>query len=196
MHASSIILTAISATAALALPHTPVQLVPRCGTTVYPSLVTYIDSSKPSTSFGSLSKVSANSKPGGPYRVAEVQFSVPAGAGGACALNYAFPSSATVTVTGTKRPAQLQVLKSSGAFKASDTWNAHPAPGSSYGVVSPAPGAGPATVNSEACASRLSYFVQTFEQWQLGAGDAPNLGVEFTQSKTGPANGLYLTYGC
>ncbi|KAI9802139.1 MAG: hypothetical protein M1833_002060 [Piccolia ochrophora] len=187
-------LTSALPTSSTTEKRTPVDLAPRCGTTVYPSYISYVDSSISNTAVGPQYSVSASSQPLGPWRVAQVQFSLPAGiTNGPCELRYGFPSSASITVTGTKSPPQLQVQKSLGAFSPADTWNTKPGVGSLYGTVKPEPNQA-ASVNSETCAATLSYYVQTFEQWELSGGSAPNSGVEFAQQDG--VQGFYLTYGC
>ncbi|KAI9857010.1 MAG: hypothetical protein M1824_005042 [Vezdaea acicularis] len=190
MHSSTAALVLAFSALTMALP-SPTQLAPRCGTTLYPSLITYVDSSVPDTSVGDVSFISASSAPSGPFRIAEVRFDVPAGAVGSCQLNYQFASNAAITATGPN--AQLQVYTAAGTVQGTDTFHNHPAIGNQYGVINALQG-GAATVNSQGCASSLSYFVQTFEQWEENSGSAPSKTIEFDQIDG--TTGLFLTYGC
>jgi len=169
-------------------------LGPRCGTTIYPSYISWIDSRSPNAPQGPVNIVStiANSA-NHIFRVAEVQFEVPAGVPGPCQLEYVFPNDANITASGMT---QLSVYKTSSDITIHDTWGNAPTPTFQFGTFNPVAGTS-GVINSEGCQTTLNYFVQDFEQWQLTSGQPLSGIVEFPQaSMPGCESGLKLSYGC
>lgn len=179
---------------------TPGSLAPRSCTKIYPSLVTYIDNSSPNLAVGALGYVSSYATPGanGPWRAAEVQFTLPsANVGGPCSLLYNFPTGATITSSGGSN-AQIRVYKTklgssnSINFQATDTWNNSPDASFLWGSFNLVAGTS-GTINEETCQTTLSYFVQVFDVWAELSGTTPAASASFTQSTS---QGLYMTFGC
>ncbi|KAI9837164.1 MAG: hypothetical protein M1838_004887 [Thelocarpon superellum] len=190
------ILNAVTALPALQVADSPASPVERrCGTTVYPSYISWIDSRSPNGAQGPVNFISTFADPNDKaYRVAEVQFQIPPGAGGPCQLEYIFPPNALISASG---HSQLQVYKTSSNITPNDTWGNAPTPTFLFGSFNPVAGTS-GTVNSEGCAPTLNYFVQVFEQWELNSGSVPAGFVEFQEHPTpGPTEmGLKIQYGC
>ena len=200
---SSLFASALTIALASALPtdttaqvkRTPTDLAPRCGTTAYPSYISWIDSSSPNVPKGATNVISTNANPpNGPFRVAEVQFQIPSGAGGPCQLEFDFPAGASIITSG---HTQLQVYKVSSNISPSDTWGNAPTPTFLFGTFNPVAGTS-GFVNSEGCSTTLNYFVQVFEQWQLTSGSTVAGSVQFTENPSPPPAelGLKVVYGC
>ncbi|KAI9811261.1 MAG: hypothetical protein M1832_000940 [Thelocarpon impressellum] len=169
---------------------TPTSVAPRCGTTIYPSYISWLDSATPDVPAGAKTQISTfATTQTGPWRLAQVQFQVPAGARGACSLEFSFPGDANIAVDG---QTQLQVYKTSAAIGPSDTWSHAPTPTFLFGIVNPVRGTS-GTVNSEGCAPVLNYYVQVWEQWEYNSRSTTPGSVQFTNNQQ---QGLRLTYGC
>jgi hypothetical protein len=182
---------------------TPVDLAPRCGTTLLPSFIQKLDESNPTTVAPSsndfLVSQGFDAKGHAINRVYQVVAfeNIPAGAN-ACQLNVQFPTGYTITTTGNPTLNVTTLFKDTPSSIVSPnnwSWNTFFPPTSppfGQGLFGTVNLAAPQTtaINSEVCPPGGGDLAFVFEiaSWVWGAAS-----VEFTQASNA---GVYLTFNC
>lgn len=178
---------------AAAVP-TPVELAPRCGTTLYPSSVQKLDESTPSTVYPSSNqfRVAGGGSSSRQYE-AVVFNNIPAGSYG-CQLNVKFPpgyyinnyNTPTLNVTTLFKDKPLPPTNTL-SWSTLYPPNAPSLGQGLFGTVTLTPGQTTA-INSESCAGNLAYV------FAIASWVEKSSSVEYTQQD--PNAGVYLTYNC